>query len=73
MKKTKQIINLESSSLLKTIRLVKNMNYLTEKLPKPNYSPVRFKSMRQVTGSVIFDRKMKKATSETLPKLQKSL
>ena len=29
--------------MLKTIKLSKNINYLTEKLPKPNYSPLRFK------------------------------
>lgn len=29
MKKAKEIINLESSALLKTIKPAKNMNYLT--------------------------------------------
>ena len=29
--------------LLKTIRIPKNMHYLTEKLPKPNYIPVKYR------------------------------
>jgi hypothetical protein len=33
--------------LLKTIKLTKNINYLTERLPKPNYSPLRLKSISQ--------------------------
>jgi hypothetical protein len=49
------------------------MNYLTERLPKPNYTPVRFKSTRQVTGSLVFERRLSKGTSEILPKLEKSL
>ena len=35
----------EESVLLKTIKLTKNINYLTERLPKPNYNPLRYKSM----------------------------
>lgn len=35
----------EESILLRTIKLTKNINYLTEKLPKPNYSPLRYKSL----------------------------
>lgn len=35
----------EKSILLKTIKLTKNINYLTERLPKPNYSPLRLKSI----------------------------
>lgn len=31
--------------MLKTIKLSKNINYLTERLPKPNYSPLRYKSL----------------------------
>jgi hypothetical protein len=69
MKKSKEIINLESSALLKTIKPVKNMNYLTERLPKPNYSPVRFKSLRHVTGSMLFEKRLQKGVSEILPKL----
>ena len=45
MKKHKDIEVEEESVLLKTIKLTKNINYLTEKLPKPNYSPLRYKSM----------------------------
>ena len=30
---------------MRTIKLTKNINYLTEKLPKPNYSPLRYKSL----------------------------
>jgi hypothetical protein len=33
--------------LLKTIKFGKNINYLTEKLPKPNYSPLRVKSIER--------------------------
>lgn len=45
MKKHKEIDVEEESVLLKTIKLTKNINYLTEKLPKPNYSPLKYKSM----------------------------
>lgn len=45
LKKHKDIELEEESVLLKTIKLTKNINYLTEKLPKPNYSPLRYKSM----------------------------
>lgn len=31
--------------LLQTIRIPKNMNYLTERLPKPNYSPMKSKKI----------------------------
>ena len=44
-KKSKDIEVEEKSILLKTIKLTKNINYLTEKLPKPNYSPLRLKSI----------------------------
>jgi hypothetical protein len=43
--KQKNIEIEEESILLKTIKLTKNINYLTEKLPKPNYTPLRYKSM----------------------------
>ena len=35
----------EESILLKTIKLEKNINYLTENLPKPNYLPLRYKAL----------------------------
>lgn len=35
----------ESSQLLQTIRLPKNFHYLTERLPKPNYSPIKLKKI----------------------------
>lgn len=44
-KKVREIELEEKSILLKTIKLTKNINYLTEKLPKPNYSPLRIKSI----------------------------
>lgn len=47
-KKMKKHIDIEveeESVLLKTIKLTKNINYLTERLPKPNYNPLRYKSM----------------------------
>lgn len=31
--------------LLQTIRISKNMHYLTERLPKPNYSPLKLKKI----------------------------
>ena len=37
----------EKSILLKTIKFGKNINYLTEKLPKANYSPLRVKSIER--------------------------
>ena len=45
MKKAKELEVEEESILLRTIKLTKNINYLTEKLPKPNYSPLRYKSL----------------------------
>lgn len=45
LKKVKDYEIEEESILLKTIKLTKNINYLTEKLPKPNYSPLRYKSL----------------------------
>ena len=45
MKKVKDMEVEDISILLKTIKLTKNINYLTEKLPKPNYSPLRYKSL----------------------------
>ncbi len=35
----------EKSVLLRTIKITKNINYLTEKLPKANYSPLRIVSV----------------------------
>ena len=52
-KKNKQVEVDEKSVLLKTIKLTKNINYLTERLPKPNYSPLRLKSISQnIKGSL---------------------
>ncbi len=45
LKKNKEFEVDEKSILLKTIKLTKNINYLTERLPKPNYSPLRLKSI----------------------------
>lgn len=36
--------------LLKTIRVPKNIHYLTEKLPKPNYIPVKYR--RSTIGAI---------------------
>ena len=44
-KKNREVQFEEKSILLKTIKLTKNINYLTEKLPKPNYSPLRVRSI----------------------------
>ena len=57
----------EESVLLRTIKLSKNINYLTEKLPKANYSPLRYKSMLNNRSSV--DLKLK----VSLPPIKKSL
>lgn len=64
LKISKGIINLEPpSNLLATIKPVKNMNYLTDRLPKPNYTPIKFKASRQVSTSAIFEKKMIKGGS----------
>jgi len=52
MKKNKDFEVDEKSILLKTIKLTKNINYLTERLPKPNYSPLRLKSINQHKSSL---------------------
>jgi hypothetical protein len=57
-------MNLEPPSiLLSTIKPVKNMNYLTDRLPKPNYTPIKFKASRQVSTSAVFEKKMVKGGS----------
>lgn len=33
--------------LLTTIRVPKNLHYLTDKLPKPNYSPLKVKKIEK--------------------------
>lgn len=35
-------------SLLQTIKISKNMHYLTERLPKPNYSPLKLKKVEKL-------------------------
>jgi hypothetical protein len=32
-----------SAQLLRTIKLTKNINYLTDMMPKPNYSPIKYR------------------------------
>jgi NIMA (never in mitosis gene a)-related kinase len=32
-------------NLLSTIRIPKNLHYLTERLPKPNYSPLKLRKV----------------------------
>ncbi len=58
---------------MKTIRLVKNMNYLTEKLPKPNYSPVRYRSLKSVNNTFDNLTKFMGGSLQVLSKLNKSL
>lgn len=36
----------KSAQLLRTIKLTKNINYLTDMMPKPNYSPLKYKEER---------------------------
>ena len=48
MKVGKSVESLESSVLLKTIRPAKNMVCLTDKLPQPNYQPIRYRSYFQL-------------------------
>ena len=43
MKRHRDTDSGEKSVLLRTIKLSKNINYITEKLPKPNYAPVEEK------------------------------
>jgi hypothetical protein len=52
VKKNKDMEVDEKSILLKTIKLTKNINYLTERLPKPNYSPLRLKSISHNKSSL---------------------
>jgi NIMA (never in mitosis gene a)-related kinase len=40
------------SELLKTIKIPKNIHYLTEKLPKPNYIPLKFRRSNIGTKSL---------------------
>ena len=35
----------ENNLLLNTIKFPKNLHYLTERLPKPNYSPLKTKKV----------------------------
>lgn len=35
----------ESSLMLQTIRISKNLHYLTERLPKANYTPLKLKKL----------------------------
>lgn len=65
---------METSFLLKTIRPTKNMNYLTERLPKPNYCPVRFRSVRQMGGRGYQNHdRLLGASLQELPKMSSSL
>ena len=43
MKKPRDSDLQEKSSLLKTIKVGKNISYIGEKLPLPNYTPLRYK------------------------------
>lgn len=59
LKKLKDYEIEDESILLKTIKLTKNINYLTEKLPKPNYSPLRYKSLLGNKSSIDHRKNMK--------------
>jgi NIMA (never in mitosis gene a)-related kinase 1/4/5 len=52
MRKSKDIQVEERSILLKTIKISKNINYLTERLPKANYSPLKYKSLSKNHSSM---------------------
>ena len=74
LKKHKDIEVEEESVLLKTIKLTKNINYLTEKLPKPNYSPLRYKSMLNNRSDSEMNRKKVKLNMKfSLPPIKKGL
>lgn len=71
-RKSKVVESLENSTLLKTIRPVRNMNYLTEKLPKPNYVPVRYRSFKEY-GAHGHEIKILGGSMQDLPKAKSLL
>ena len=68
MKKVRSIESLETSTLLKTIRPVKNMVYLTDRLPKPNYCPVRYRSFFELGHKFEKPTSMGKSSMHEMPK-----
>ena len=38
-----------NADLLNTIRVPKNLHFLTERLPKPNYAPTRIRKMEKTS------------------------
>ena len=60
----------EKSILLKTIKISKNINYLTEKLPKPNYSPPRIRSISKNRSSFEAKRKSPYDLQLSLPPIK---
>lgn len=74
LKKLKDYEIEEESILLKTIKLTKNINYLTEKLPKPNYSPLRYKSLLSNRSTTDHHKPSKKYDLQiSLPPLKSNL
>jgi hypothetical protein len=59
--------------LLKTIKFSKNINYLADRLPKPNYAPVKYKchTYNSKNKSLIFDDRKIDKELPNLPKLKK--
>ena len=73
IKKHKEVEVEEESVLLKTIKLTKNINYLTEKLPKPNYSPLRYKSMLNNRSALDNRKKIDLNMKLSLPPIKNSM
>ena len=71
LRRGKLVENLEASTLLKTIRPAKNLIYLTDRLPKPNYQPVRYRSYFQLKDHEAPHQKYGNSMQE-LPNLSKS-
>ena len=49
------------------------MNYLTERLPKPNYTPVRYRTFKNVQLSLLNSSKLMSGSLQAIPKMNKSL
>ena len=56
--------------LLRTIKFGKNINYLTEKLPKANYSPLRIKSIERNKSTFEVKRKSPYHLQLSLPPIK---
>ena len=49
------------------------MNYFTERLPKPNYMPVRYRTFKNVQRDLQNSSKIMAGSLQLIPKISKSL